>query len=97
MNNLKTFVGKYAPNHKEFGRWVDTTADSNGGVTKVYRNGKWVNEIPEQKEPFTKGEIIDLIADANKSILAQIGNLVDKINYLERELKRVKRGTAITE
>lgn len=44
MNNLRTFVGKYAPNHKEFGQWVDTTADPNGSITKVYRNGQWVEE-----------------------------------------------------
>ena len=97
MNNLRTFMGKYAPNHKEFGRWVDTTAGITGYVTKVYRNGKWVEENPAQKESFTKDEIIDLIVNANESLQTQIGNLISKTNYLERELKLLKKGTAITE
>lgn len=97
MNNLRTFVGKYAPSHKEFGRWVDTTSDPNGSIIKVYRNGEWVEETSTQKESLTKDEIIGLIANSNKSFQTQISNLIDKINYLERELKRIKKGTAITE
>lgn len=96
MHNLKTYTGKYAPNPKEFGRWIDAT-NTNGAVAKVYRNGEWVEETSTQKESLTKGEIIDLIANSNKSFQTQISNLIDKINYLERELKRIKKGTAITE
>lgn len=98
MNNLRTFVGKYAPNHKEFGQWVDTTADPNGSVTKVYRNGKWISEAGMQSEDsLTKAQVIDLITGSCKGLQQQIDNVLDKLNYLSRELKRLRRGTAIVE
>lgn len=98
MNNVKTYTGKYAPNPKEFGRWVDTTSDANGDVVKVYRNNKWVDEkVSQPNNSLTKDEIIDLLVSNNDSLQRQINTLADKVGYLEREIKRLKRGTAITE
>ena len=99
MNNLRVFVGKYAPNHKEFGRWIDTALDANGSVTKVYRNGQWIKESNDNREQdtFTREEVVNIVINHCKGLQQQIDNLIDKINYLGREIKRLKKGTAITE
>lgn len=98
MNNLRTFVGKYAPNHKEFGQWVDTTADPNGSITKVYRNGQWVEESNKNtKDLFSKDEVASMIAAQCKNLQQQLDALLEKVNFLGREIKRLKRGTAIAE
>ena len=92
MNNLRTFVGKYAPNHKEFGQWVDTTADHNGSITKVYRNGQWVEESNKnEKDLFSNDDVM------SKNLQQQLDALLEKVNFLGREIKRLKRGTAIAE
>ena len=98
MNNLRTFVGKYAPNHKEFGQWVDTTADHNGSITKVYRNGQWVEESNKNtKDLFSKDDVTSMIAAQCKNLQQQLDALLEKVNFLGREIKRLKRGTAIAE
>ena len=98
MNNLRTFVGKYAPNHKEFGQWVDTTADPNGSITKVYHNGQWVEESNKNtKDLFSKDEVTSMIAAQCKNLQQQLDALLEKVNFLGREIKRLKRGTAIAE
>lgn len=99
MNNLRTFVGKYAPNHKEFGRWVDTTSDINGSIIKVYRNCQWVEETNNnaKQDTFTKDEVLNIVIDRCKSLQQQIDSLLDKVNFLGREIKRLKKVTAITE
>ena len=98
MNNLRTFVGKYAPNHKEFGQWVDTTADPNEPITKVYRNGQWVEESNKNtKDLFSKDDVMSMIAAQCKNLQQQLDALLEKVNFLGREIKRLQRGTAIAE
>lgn len=99
MNNLRTFVGKYAPNHKEFGRWVDITSDVNGSIIKVYHNGKWTEEThtDAKQNTFTKDEVLNIMVNHCKGLQQQIDNLLEKVNFLGREIKRLKKGTAIAE
>lgn len=94
MNNLRTFVGKYAPNYKEFGQWVDTTADPNGSIIKVYRNGQWVEESNKNtKDLFSKDEVMSMIAAQCKNLQQQLDALLEKVNFLGREIKRLKRNS----
>lgn len=98
MRNIKTCVGKYAPNPKEFNRWVDITSDVNGSVIKVYRNGKWVDENQnETVDQSTKEQADTVIDNWYKELQQRVDNLTDKLNYLYREFKRMKKVTAIVE
>lgn len=94
MNNLRTFVGKYAPNHKEFGRWVDTTADINGSIIKVYRDGKWVEENQNNSAcSITEEQIASMIEYSCESLKRQVDVLTEKLNQLYKEFKRLKRNS----
>lgn len=94
MNN-RIHTGKYAPNHKEFGKWVDTTVAPDGSVTKVYLNGEWVEQSP--KDTITIEQMMEFVINHCAPLNDKIKYLSDAIQRLNDEIKNLKNKTAIVE
>lgn len=89
---LRITKSTIAPNPKEFDYWVDLSANANGGVTKYYDRGQWIQLQPTTPQKDHTAEIQTLTQQIN-GLSQQLADLITTVSALSERVNILESNT----